>query len=156
MPTQNKTANLNLNSWLGTDKPKRSDFVADNAILDQVIGEHLEDEDMHFTTADRTLLNNPFVIGTLAGDGNTSKEHTFDFNPKLVFVFLKNAPFIEYDSTNGYTLCNSAVASNGYGATKGASLFVDTLTLSQSTTAQGGRFINLNKSGGQYFYIAFK
>ena len=34
MPTENKTANLGLNSWLGTDKPQRADFVEDNRYSD--------------------------------------------------------------------------------------------------------------------------
>ena len=41
MPTNNKTSNLNLNSWLSTDKPKREDFVNDNIILDTAIGQHI-------------------------------------------------------------------------------------------------------------------
>ena len=32
MPTNNKTPKLKLNSWLGTDKPMRSDFVEDNTL----------------------------------------------------------------------------------------------------------------------------
>lgn len=157
MPTENKTANLGLNSWLGTDKPQRLDFVQDNNILDSVISEHLKDFDLHVSAEDKNLIKNPFTIGVLAGDGASSQDHTFDFYPRCIFVFLRNAPFTEYDSTNGYTICNSAVvAANGGGGTLGASLLLDTLTLSQSSSASNGRFINLNKNGAQYFYIAFK
>ena len=35
MPTSNKTPELNLNNWLGTDKPMRSDFTEDNLIFRQ-------------------------------------------------------------------------------------------------------------------------
>ena len=157
MPTENKTTNLSLNNWLGTDKPQRSDFVEDNQILDEVIGNHLSNYTMHFSSSDRELLKNPFAIGGLAGDGNATCTHTFDFNPRCVFVFLKNAPFLEYDTENGYTVCNSAVVTTSRGGgTLGASLLLNELTLSQSTTAENRRFINLNKDGGQYFYIAFK
>lgn len=157
MPTENKTTNLGLNSWLGTDKPKRSDFVSDNTILDTVISNHLNDDTVHLTEEMKTLLENPFTIGVLSGNGEASKDHTLSFFPRCVLVFLRNAPFVEYDSSNGYTICNSAVvAADGGGGTLGASLFLDTLTLSQSTSASNGRFINLNKSGAQYFYIAFK
>ena len=150
MPTENKTANLGLNSWLGTDKPQRADFVEDNIIIDTAITNHLNDFDLH-------LLKNPFKIGVFAGNGSSSQDITFDFYPRIVFVFLRNAPFTEYDSSNGYTKVNAAVvAANGGGGTIGASLFLDTLTVSQSTSASNGRFKNLNASGSQYFYIAFK
>lgn len=37
MPSSNKTANLSLNKWLGSDKPKKDDFVADNEMIDQAV-----------------------------------------------------------------------------------------------------------------------
>ena len=157
MPTENKTANLGLNSWLGTDKPQRADFVEDNTIIDTTITNHLNDFSLHLSSADRILLKNPFKIGVFSGNGASNRDITFDFYPRIIFLFLRNAPFIEYDSTNGYTKINAAViAANGGGGTIGASLFLDTLTISQSTSASSGRFTNLNANGSQYFYIAFK
>ena len=157
MPTENKTANLGLNSWLGTDQPQRADFVADNTIIDTVVSSHLNDSNSHLSSSDRTLLKNPFKLGYYSGNGSESRTITFDFNPSVVFVFLKNKPLAEYDSNYEYTLCNSAVvAANGVGSTLGISLSSKTLTVSQSTSSSDGRFINLNKNGSQYFYIAFK
>ena len=49
MPTENKTTNLSLNSWLATDKPKREDFVNDNNIIDTVLGTHIADTSLHIT-----------------------------------------------------------------------------------------------------------
>ena len=42
MPTEQKTS-LGLNRWQGTDKPARSDFVADNETLDTLLTEHFGD-----------------------------------------------------------------------------------------------------------------
>lgn len=157
MPSTNKTANLGLNSWLGTDKPQRADFVEDNTIIDTVINNHLNDLDMHLSDDDKTLLKNPFEIGVLTGNGNSTQDHVLDFYPRLVFVFLRNAPFVKYDSTRNCMVCNSAVvAADGGGGTSGAELFLDTLTLTQSTKVSNEKFINLNASGSMYFYIAFK
>ncbi len=39
MPSTNKTANLELNQWIGTDKPKMADFNADNSLIDAAIGD---------------------------------------------------------------------------------------------------------------------
>lgn len=37
MPSTNKTPNLGLNQWLGTDKPKREDWNLDNSLTEQAI-----------------------------------------------------------------------------------------------------------------------
>ena len=37
MPSSNKTLNLELNKWIGSDKPKKDDFNADNQKLDTAI-----------------------------------------------------------------------------------------------------------------------
>ena len=60
MPTNNKTPKLKLNSWLGTDKPMRSDFVEDNTLLDTLLGGHLEDSSLHLSESDRLSLTSPF------------------------------------------------------------------------------------------------
>lgn len=159
MPTENKTPNLNLNSWLGTDKPKRQDFVDDNTILDTVIANHLADTISHMSASEKALLSAPFKVDVLAGDGNSSCAHTLPFSPKLVIVFLKNNPPIQYNSENNYYVYNFAIATqSSYGSSKGATLSGNTLTLeqTQSSTPASGVFINLNKYFGQYVYVAFK
>ena len=37
MASSYKTTHLGLNSWTGSDKPKRIDFVTDNEILDEAL-----------------------------------------------------------------------------------------------------------------------
>ncbi|QEY34607.1 hypothetical protein FL966_05815 [Caproiciproducens galactitolivorans] len=39
MPSANKTPNYGLNQWQGNEYPKRTDFVEDNAIIDQKLKE---------------------------------------------------------------------------------------------------------------------
>lgn len=157
MPTNNKTANLNLNSWLPTDKPKRDDFVSDNTILDAIISAHLNDTDVHMTDEDRGMFKSLYEFGTIPGTGEDSTTYTFDFEPKCVIVFLKGSPLLKYDSTNNYTICNCGIAFNkGYGSSLGISLSGNTVTLNQSTSASNGGYANLNTFFGQYAYIAFK
>ena len=97
-------------------------------------------------------------IGVISGNGNETKDHTLPFQPKAVFVFLRNSPFIEYDATNGVTKVNSVFVTADKGGSIGSELFLDILTLSQSQDATGtnGRFLNLNKSGAQYVYFALR
>ena len=111
MPTENKTVNLNLNSWIGTDKPKREDFVNDNIILDTIISNHMLDTSLHFTASDREKLEErPFVLEILTGDGNASKKHILSITPKMVIVFTTNQPLVGYDKTNNCAVCNSGIA----------------------------------------------
>lgn len=38
MPSSNKTSHLQLNQWIGSDKPRKDDFNADNFALDTAVG----------------------------------------------------------------------------------------------------------------------
>ena len=158
MPTNNKTPNLNLNSWIGTDKPKRQDFVDDNNILDSVIANHLADTVSHMSASEKSLLNAPFIVDVIAGDGNSTCSHTLPFSPKMVIVFLRNKVPVEYYPQGNYYIYNFAIAAqSATGASKGATLNGNTLTLEQTqNTPEDGIFINLNKYYGQYVCVAFK
>lgn len=158
MPTESKTPNLNLNSWTGTDKPKRADFVEDNTIIDNVLGSHIANTLIHMSAAEKELLNSTFTVGTLAGDGNSSCTHTLNFSPKFIVVFISGEVPIRYNSSENYYVYNFAIATqNTYGSTAGASLNGAQLTLQQTQgTPTNGIFLNLNKYFEQYVYIAFK
>lgn len=159
MASTNKTTNLQLNSWLGTDKPTRTDFVNDNSILDEVIHNHIIDTNLHFTTNEKEKLDEPYLVYGRQGTGESTQSITLNFVPKIFIYFLRNEVPMKYDSTNGYTLCNAGIIVNCSGvgfASAGISLNGSTVTVSQSTTATDGVFLNLNKSYTQYSYVAFK
>ncbi|MBR1779254.1 MAG: hypothetical protein IJ758_01970 [Clostridia bacterium] len=157
MPTGNKTTNLQLNSWLSTDKPKREDFVNDNTIIDTILGNHINNSGIHVTEELIDSLSNKFVLGSIVGNGQASKVTTLAFTPKFFIVYLINQPPIKYDSTNGYYLYNFAIGSSTYGSTKGMTINGANVTLSQSTeTPSDGVFLNLNVNYGQYIYFAMK
>lgn len=158
MPTSNKTTNLNLNSWLSTDKPKREDFVSDNNIIDSILGSHIADEVMHLSTSDRESLANPFYFDILVGTGDSSYTHVLDIEPQFVFVYLKNKPLIKYDCDNSCTVCNCGIAVAGYGGTEGITLNGSYLKLNQSQSypSEGGTYTNLNSNAGQYICIALR
>lgn len=157
MPTTNKTPNLGLNNWVGTDKPKRSDFVEDNTLLDTVIGSHLADKAAHFSADDRTVLEKPIVTGTIGGNGLESCEFELPFAPRAVFVFLCYHPMSEYDANKKYTFINAAAAITSAN-TPGIVIGGNKVKLSQSLTEPqaGGYFINMNQNGGVYIYIALR
>lgn len=154
MPTNNKTS-LGLNSWLGTDKPKRSDFVEDNTLLDSLLNSHFADNTRHFTADDRTLLSQAFVMGTYIGDGQAQQVITLPFAPRLVIVFYMRKGALSYRS--GYYENNFGIIGPA-GAMTGLYLDKDKLTVCQDATAPaaGGVKTNLNSSNGMYVYTAFR
>lgn len=157
MPTNNKTANLGLNSWLGTDKPLREDFVSDNEKIDKAISDHLNDADVHMTAEKLALLSSSFVVGTYTGDGNTTKVISLDFQPKIAIVLYRGMPMLEYNADGGYMLCNATIlTSGGGGGTLGGSIVAKTIRVTQTSTPSNGRVVNLNKLNGVYIYIAIK
>lgn len=156
MPTNNKTA-LGLNSWTGTDKPMRSDFVADNALLDSLLRAHFGDAQKHLSADDRLHLTQGIAAGQYTGDGAGSQDIPLPFAPRLVLAFGYYKPPCSYRADGGYTECNFAVAAPD-GCTQGAFLDGSTLTVSQSTAEQaaGETFYNLNADGETYLYLAFR
>lgn len=159
MPSTNKTPNINLNAWIGTDKPLRADFVSDNQIVDTAIHSHTSNTNVHLTAEQKEKLDAAFVNGIEVGTGTATRTFTLPFSPKMIFFYYRNKPFSEYNSTGAYTLCNAGIAivDNSVSLnSSGISINGATVTVRQSTGASGGIFMNLNHTDGQYAYIAFK
>ena len=158
MSSTNKTDNLKLNSWIGTDKPKREDFVNDNFIIDKAITDHINDQNVHITAADIENLGTTIISDVVNGTGEAYCEHTLSFSPKFVIVYTIGKPLCEYNTTNNYTVCNAGIAyMNQSGSTSGLEIIDNTLVMYQTQeTPTNGIFRNLNASGAQYRYIAFK
>jgi hypothetical protein len=160
MPTNNKTPNLNLNAWLGTDKPMRIDFVEDNQKIDNIVGSHINNSLLHLTTAQILKINEPFVIEDFGGTGSAEYNISLPFTPSLVIIYMRGKPFVKYDSTNGYNLVNAAIAGTYMGVSvnsAGITLNGSTIKFYQTqTSAVDGVFLNLNKSGGQYTIVSFR
>jgi hypothetical protein len=158
MPTNNKTS-LGLNSWLGTDKPKRSDFVEDNTILNTLLSSHFNDTAKHLSTADRLLLTDAFVLGNYTGTGTPKQVIAIPFEPRLVIVFMDQAVMNDYvpAGANGYNENNLAIVTKK-GGSMGLQLDANKLTVmqSQSVPSGGGIFTNFNSKSDDYVYIAFR
>lgn len=154
MASSEKTANLGLNLWEPEDKPIRADFVADNQLIDQVVGTHTKNSNIHITASEKTKLNEPYQVKMFAGTGSASFTYTFDFSPKFVVVYKKNAPMFVY--SGGASVINGALAASVYGATQGAQLNANKLTLTQQSASVNGVRCNLNEEDGQYVIVAYR
>lgn len=156
MPTNNKTS-LGLNNWAGTDKPKRSDFVQDNTLLDSLLTGHFNDNVRHLTTEDRAFLSQSFVLGSYQGDGKSTQVVSLPFAARLVMVFSLRKPATVYKTADSYTENNFA-AVGPQGGMAGLLLSGTSLTVSQTQVAPqpGGVLHNFNSANGAYLYIAFR
>ncbi|MDF1496051.1 hypothetical protein [Caproiciproducens sp. CPB-2] len=155
MPTNNKTS-LGLNSWVGTDKPMRGDFVADNTLLDSLLAAHFGNTQMHLSPEDRTLLTQAFTVGSYYGNGEASQVITLPFAPRFVLVFMEGMPANDYFPGGGYNENSFAVAAQT-GESRGVSLSEGKLTVYQTQNAQAGGILNnLNSDTRSYLYVAFR
>lgn len=153
MGSSTKTTNLRLNNWTETDCPKRSDFVSDNLIIDNLVGSHIKDGSLHLSADEKDRVSEPFETCTIYGTGESTGEAKFNFTPKLVIMCMKNAPFNKHGSS--YTTVNAGVAT-AVGTTGGVRISEYTVSFDQSTSAQNGVFYNLNNEDEEYILIAFK
>lgn len=156
MSATNKTANLGLNSWISTDRPKRVDFVEDNTIIDEKLGGHILNTALHLTEQDREKLDSFIYAKSYSGTGAGTRQITFDFSPSFVVVFKRFDSFNSYVSSGNYTKINGAFFSKTQPTDDCGSLNGTNLTVNQSTTASDGLFYNLNEQYGQYIVVAFK
>ncbi|MEE1281778.1 MAG: hypothetical protein UHK60_05940 [Acutalibacteraceae bacterium] len=155
MSSTNKTEYLKLNSWLGTDRPQRIDFVDDNTIIDNAIKNHVQNTTIHCTSTEKSRIENPYTMISYTGTGEATNVIKFAFEPQLVIVFSKDLPSIQTDSSDN-TIINQAIVAKSQGGTGGAIINGYNVTVTQSTSAVNGVFFNLNKYNGQYCAIGFK
>lgn len=160
MGSTNKTSNLKLNSWIGSDKPQRVDFNQDNSILDKVISEHNEDKQIHITQAERENWNTFVKTGVYFGNGAAERtiELECDFEISFAIIFAGNRPMSIAGFSNSRHHNYSAFVGR-LGSTSGAKFSKDykSLVVTQSTSAlMNNEYINLNESGVSYTYILFR
>ena len=154
MASTDKTENLRLNKWVSEDVPKMNDFNSDNTIIDTVVGEHINNEEIHLSAEDRKLLGGGITTMVIVGDGNSSKTVTLDTAPKMVHIFLKNSPPAVWDSENSCTVINSAFVIQRGSSSGGASLNDKSLVITNTNVSDGIKY-NLNESYGQYVVVSY-
>ncbi|MBQ4569586.1 MAG: hypothetical protein IJA62_06005 [Ruminococcus sp.] len=150
MASKNKTENLGLNLWEGTDRPQRGDFNSDNMILDEALGEHIASSQLHLTQAEKARVTRPVQYQSYLGNGEAQATLSLSFTPSMVVVYCDSVPPCIYDSTKGCTKVYSAVAVYGAGSSSGAAIEGSTLKFTQDTAAKNGAMSCLNESGKQY------
>ena len=149
MASKNKSEKLALNLWAETDRPQRADFNSDNMIIDEVLGGHIEQENMHLSAAEKLRIGAPLVSTSYLGDGSASREITLAADAIAVVVYCDTMPAALYDSQAGCVRNYSGFCVYGSGNNSGLNLRGTTLVVSQ-TAAQNGFMCCFNENGKQY------
>lgn len=159
MSSTNKTNFLGLNSWIGSDVPKRADFNQDNALIDEAVGNHIQDNECHVSESDRSKWDNNMYMFTYFGDGTSSRsvDTGCPFSARFALVFAANKPVADTDFDSSRNNNYFAVAASS-GHTIGVTLSNGTkLTVLQSTSAEvGNEYCNMNAKSVIYTVIMFR
>lgn len=158
MSSTNKTTNLKLNDWVGTDVPQREDFNADNQRIDKAIGDHTGNTTVHITQAERDLWGLPFYYYNYFGNGKATRkvEIPIPFRPRFAIVFADGmAPSVcKFSSSANYHYVAFASQTRG---TIGMTLDDQTLTVNQSVSpVTGQEYACLNQNGTTYAVLFFR
>jgi hypothetical protein len=160
MSSTNKTENIRLNSWIGSDVPQRADFNYDNILIDKAIGEHTGDTEIHITQAERENWSTFVKAGMYFGNGSVERtiDLECDFDISLVIIFANNRPMsiVRFSDSKNY---NYTAFVGRYANTMGAKFTSDykSIVVNQSASAViNNEYANLNESGVAYTYILFR
>lgn len=156
MPSANKSEKLGLNLWAESDRPQRGDFNGDNMILDQVLGEHLENSELHLTKEEKSRVFAPITDAGYIGDGSEVREILLPCRAQAVMVFCEGMPCALYDEIKKCTKIYSGFFANGAGSQSGVSVLDKTLTVTQQTGSSEGFMICLNEEGKHYSAVVLR
>ena len=159
MSSTNKTTHLKLNSWIGSDKPKRVDFNYDNEVIDKTIHDHITDTVVHINDSERDKWNNYMYVGMYFGTGDSSRviktDCPFDVNMGIVFAVNKHISVMDFSENHKTNYCAFL---GTYGESSGVKLLDDlrSFRVNQNYAILGREYINLNEIGVSYIYMMFR
>ncbi|MBQ2970942.1 MAG: hypothetical protein IJO20_05725 [Ruminococcus sp.] len=155
MSSSSYTPNLGLCAWASTDRPKHIDFVNDNAIIDEKLGEHLSNTGIHVTAEEKARYTNPHTIVSYTGDGAVTKTFTLSDSYTFALVFQKSCPPVKIDDNNNLVV-HFAIVGRTIGSSSTMTMNSTSITVVQDSTATDGVKNNFNENGGQYVMLLFK
>ncbi len=158
MSATNKTSFLGLSSWLGSDKPQRTDFNSDNQKIDEFASGHTADLQTHLSEADREKFDTPYYMGVYYGNGQSSRTISTGcpFEPELAIVFCIGSPVQQTDFSGECSYCYFGLAAKR-GGMSGVSLSGKNLVVGSSTAAVAeDEYTRMNEIGETYFYFLLR
>lgn len=159
MSSSNKTTNLKLNQWSGSDIPERLDFVNDNAIIDREFSNHAKNIGIHITNDEREAWDHFYYRTSYIGDGSSPRTVVtrcpFDASWGVVYASSYPPSVVDVPNDSNY---NYFGIFNDQGNMAGVSLLADNnIKVYQSSTAvQKTEYRNYNQNGVLYQVIMFR
>lgn len=160
-----KTNHYSLNSWIGSDRPKREDFNYDNQKIDGALHTletglegHQGDGVAHITAGERAAWQDKLALttGSYVGDGQTNRAITLGYQPKAVLVFQDWTPLVTCNFPTSMALANGGIAI-GEGGTSGMTMFEEGFSVMNVTTSNAAGYApRLNSKGVTYYYLALR
>jgi deoxyadenosine/deoxycytidine kinase len=145
---------------MGSDKPKMDDFNYDNTVIDEVVGGHINDSEIHITQEERENWSTFIKASVYYGNGSLERtiELDCDFDVSLVIIFARNRPMsvTRFSDSKNY---NYTAFVGRYVNSMGAKFNSDfkSIVVNQSASAvMNDEYANLNESGVAYTYIMFR
>lgn len=155
MASSSFTPNLGLCAWSDTDRPKRIDFVSDNLLIDEKLGSHLADSDIHITQDEKQRMLTPYTVFEYAGNGESERALAISGTYSFVILYQKFYPAVTKDD-DGNFVSHLCFAGRLFGSGGEVTLQSDKLIVTQDSTATDGVKNNFNENHGQYVALLFK
>lgn len=155
MASTSFTPNLGLCSWSSDDRPKRMDFVNDNALIDEILGAHLNNSNLHVSAEEKEIYSSPYKVISYAGDGQASKSINTGEGYAFAIIFQKFYPPVEVDASNN-VISHFALVGRMFGSSANLTMTGTSITVTQDTVATDGVKNNFNEAEGQYVMILFR
>lgn len=115
-------------------------------------GSHIRNETIHVTQVDKQKWNEPFVVGSYFGNGDSTQTVELTFRPSFVLAFVPGFPSVRVNFTAATAKTYFAVGSEF--SSSGVVLTENGFRVTSGTV--GGATLALNEMGISYSYIAFK
>lgn len=158
MSSSNKTPRLGLNQWESIDIPERTDFNADNEIIDEKISAHFSDKTSHITSTERSKWNSQYYTNSYFGNGEIERtiKTNCPFKPSFGIVFAIGTATSITRFKSGLVQHHLAILTPR-GCTIGASMSGYDFTVTNHATPEiDDEFATLNAVGYTYLYVLFR
>lgn len=149
-----------MKSWIIIEAefcPAESSNVQYEAFMPKTLfcNSHMNDKNIHVTPEDKASWGAQTVSGTFFGTGTSEQSINLGFKPKFVFVGIAVFPLF-WTESDGTSHCCSAAATQTYGSA-GLKITANGFKVIRSSSInEGTTVVEMNKTGEEYVYIAFK
>ena len=157
MASTYKTTYLQLNQWATGDRPARVDYNNDNTKIDNAVGPHINNTNIHCTAGEREVAARPVEVVSVVGNGTTDLTVGTAPTCNVIFVFSPDKPLQE-TGEDGKIHCYASLwtkTPEGFVYQGGGVSIVNGQTHLYGKTV-GSKVYHLNENGVRYVVLYFR